>query len=132
MGPVLLVVPYLAVTVAILQTWAAVPPQLLDLWGMGGACPALHMLDLWDGTPGIRLRSWGEWTYPEPAAGFQQAFQECRLNAASLALCRLAHPFSLLVLYMLTVTALSTRSLPCLSCLRKVNGHTVWSIHGKE
>lgn len=71
-GPALLVAPYLAVTVAILQTWAPVPPQLLNLWGMGGACPALHMLDLWDGTPGIRLRSWGEWTYPNPAVGFQQ------------------------------------------------------------
>lgn len=48
------------------------------------------------------------------------AFKECCLSAASLALCRLARPFSLLVLYMLTVTALSTRSLPCLSCLRQV------------
>lgn len=48
-GPALLMAPYLAVTAAVLQTWAPVPPQLLNLWGMGGACPALHMLDLWDG-----------------------------------------------------------------------------------
>lgn len=65
-------VPYLAVTAPILWPWAQAPQQLLFLWGMdsrGGAHPALHTVNLWDGDTGSQA---GGLEVSGPAAGLQQ------------------------------------------------------------